>query len=596
MHEDLKKTLLEPHLVEQSAQEQSISQQAHTGDADSLDVAKFQSNSGSNYNSSSDASSNQVVTSLVYTLPKQYEIIDQLGRGGMGTVFRARHKDLQKMVAIKVINPELLQKEGVATTAGKRFLAEAKAVSRLKHDNLVVLYEYGMTSEGAAYMIMEYASGDSLDKYLNKKETLSQEEALAIIMDVCHGLNEAHKNGIVHRDIKPANIILTDNGKRVVPKILDFGIARVEEGGHTQGITATGEVFGSPLYIAPEQSMTSKVDGRADIYSLGCVLFEMLSGHPPYLGENAIQTIMMHLKDPVPHLSEVMPPLKGGLADVIYKCMDKDPAQRYQSIDDLLEDLEKVKLGQRTDADGMYLRNKTAPESIKESAKDRLVKAASEGKSRAGGRSTAKLRPDPVRRKFILAAVLGSTAIILGLAKFVGDIVALPPQKGGQSGQPPHSGGGPPGDLVQKALDMDGGEAFADFNAGRYEQSAIKLRGAVGVYDDAIESLDEQLKGAKGEKRTKLWNERHRIAYLRLENYQHIADCYVRLKLYAEAANAYGKGFTYARELYQRRAASPALVDHYKSYIAVLRQAGRNELADQLQKELELLLKMPGSS
>lgn len=592
MHEDLKKTLMEPHLVEQSAQEQSISQQAHTGDADTPDVARFQSNTISASASASDASSNQVVTSLVYTLPKQYEILDQLGRGGMGTVFRARHKDLQKMVAIKVINPELLQKEGVATTAGKRFLAEAKAVSRLKHDNLVVLYEYGMTAEGAAYMIMEYASGDSLDKYLNRKETLSQEEALAIIMDVCHGLNEAHKNGIVHRDIKPANIILTDNGKRLVPKILDFGIARVEEGGHTQGITATGEVFGSPLYIAPEQSMTSKVDGRADIYSLGCVLFEMLSGHPPYLGENAIQTIMMHLKDPVPHLSEVMPPLKGGLADVIYKCMDKDPAQRYQSIDALLEDLEKVKQGQRTDADGMYLRNKTAPES----ARDRLIAAAANSKTIAGRIREAKSNAGQSNRKLLLMITIAVTMAIVGLAKITFDNFALPPQSGGHGGQPIHSGGGPPVDLVQKALDMDGGEAFSDYNAGRYEDSAIKLRGAVGVYDDAIESIDEQMKNAKGAERTKLWNKRHRIAYLRVENYQHIADCYVHLKMYQEAANAYAKGFTYMRELYQRRTASPQLVYHYKSYIAVLRLAGRNQLADELQKELELLMKMPGST
>lgn len=579
MQEDLKKTLLEPHLVvEQNAHEQSISQQAHTGDAvesSAIDPAK--------------TDANKIVTSLVYTLPSQYEILDQLGRGGMGTVFRARHKDLGKTVAIKVINPELLQKEGSATTAGKRFLAEAKAASRLQHENLVVLYEYGMTQEGAAYMIMEYAEGDSLEKYLNKRETLAPEEALNIIMQVCQGLSFAHHSGIVHRDIKPANIILSEKHGKVVPKILDFGIARIEEGGHTQGITATGEVFGSPLYIAPEQSMTSKVDARADIYSLGCMFFEMLSGRPPYLGENAIQTIMMHHKEPVPHLSDILPPLRGGLADVIYKCMDKDPALRYQSIDELLSELQKVSAGQKSpEQDHIpepHLRRSST--AVKEKAVEKNTKSKSGDTKRKG-----------TNRKLLVPVLLTTMFIFLGIglgvAKFVSDNFALPPDR--LPVTRPVAGQGQSGDLVDKAFALDMGEAFSDFNAGLYQESIIKLRGAVGVYDDAMESLDKKLKRAKGEEYTKLWNKRHRIAYLRVENYQHIADCYVRLKQYEEAADAYAKGFTYVQELFRRRAASPQIVYQYKSYIDILRLAGRNELADQLSKELELLKKMPGST
>lgn len=579
MQEDLKKTLLEPHLVSgQNAHEQSISQQAHTGDAvetSTNDLAK--------------TDANKIVTSLVYTLPSQYEILDQLGRGGMGTVFRARHKDLGKMVAIKVINPELLQKEGSATTAGKRFLAEAKAASRLQHENLVVLYEYGMTQEGAAYMIMEYAEGDSLEKYLSKSETLAPEEALNIVMQVCQGLSFAHHTGIVHRDIKPANIILTKKQGKVVPKILDFGIARIEEGGHTQGITATGEVFGSPLYIAPEQSMTSKVDARADVYSLGCMFFEMLSGRPPYLGENAIQTIMMHHKETVPHLSDLLPPLRGGLADVIYKCMDKDPALRYQSVDELLIDLQKVSAAQHNTGEELlpepHLRR--SPPATKERAEEKVRKNKS-GSPKKVGSSGNLLVP------VLLGAMLIFLALGLGVAKFVSDNFALPPDRPPVTR--PNAGQGQNGDLVDKAFALDTGEAFSDFNAGLYQESIIKLRGAVGVYDDAIESLDKKLKTAKGEEYTKLWNKRHRIAYLRVENYQHIADCYVRLKQYEEAADAYAKGFTYVQELYRRRAASPQIVYHYQSYITILKLAGRNELADQLSKELELLKKMPGST
>lgn len=191
-------------------------------------------------------------------LPSQYEILAELGHGGMGTVYQAKNRHLGNFVAIKVINPELLEgKNETKANALKRFFVEAKAISQLNHENLVALKDFGVTPEGAAFIVMDYVDGITLED-LVKSGPLDYKAVLETLLGVCDALECAHQSGVVHRDIKSANIIIAKNSRGIEsPKLLDFGIARIAgDDGKTQGLTSTGEIFGRPLYIAPEQSMS----------------------------------------------------------------------------------------------------------------------------------------------------------------------------------------------------------------------------------------------------------------------------------------------------------------------------------------------------
>lgn len=512
----------------------------------------------------SESAPSTLVQSVVYTLPDKYEIIEQVGRGGMGTVFKARHKDLNEIVAVKVVNPELLLKGG--DTTSKRFLAEAKAASRLKHPNLISLRDYGVTTDGAAYMVMDYAEGESLEQFLRRKGKLTVAEALPIALGICTGLIEAHENGLVHRDIKPANILLSpvpgSEGAVYCPRILDFGVARVTSGTETQGLTGTGEIFGSPLYMAPEQGLSSKVDARADLYALGCLLFEMLTGSPPYAGETAIQTVMLHLSAPLPDADRVAgQSLPHGLARVLNFCLQKSPDQRYQTVTDLKRDLERVLSGKPAVYDGV-------------------------GNKQPGGKAT--------RPKQILVFALSTTVALLSLFFLFhslhvehGPSQALTSAplttivKSGPSG----------GRLVDKALNMDSTKAFQAFNEGDYESSALMLKGAIVAYSDEIARLKIQKASKSGEAARKLEQEIDRLTGLMADDLHHVGDCFLRLGQKDEAMQNFAEAIKYYRGYALHGWNNGLIDDTYEKYIQLLRGAGRTREVQAMTAELNEIRK-----
>lgn len=278
-----------------------------------------------------------------------YKVLGILGTGGMGTVYRVRDEALQKDFAIKKLRPELISDE----VNLKRFTNEIEAAGQFTHPNLVGVYKHGMSKDGSPYFLMDCIEGKSLAELLKEQRKLSVHQALDIFMQVCEALAHAHMKGVVHRDLKPSNILITKttDGLDVV-KIVDFGVSKLfpnAEFRETQNLTRTGDVLGTPLYMSPEQCMGLKTDDRSDIYSLGCVMYEALTGRPPFVGENPVQIIAQHLNDSASEFTIPQDPkLIKSFEDVILKAISKAPEDRYQSMDELRIDLEKVKDGQAT--------------------------------------------------------------------------------------------------------------------------------------------------------------------------------------------------------------------------------------------------------
>ncbi|MBS1957708.1 MAG: protein kinase [Cyanobacteria bacterium SZAS-4] len=222
----------------------------------------------------------------------RYKILNRIGQGGMGVVYRCTQVFIGKEMAIKSLNKTSLNDEAI-----QRFQTEAKAAGTLNHPNIVAVHDFGVTENSVPYMVMDYAPGKTLQDALSEQGQLPLEKILDIFIECTDALGHAHENGVLHRDIKPSNIVLLqdqDFGPGSI-RILDFGIAKISsESSHTQELTKTGVVIGSPLYMSPEQSIGRKMDQRTDIYSLGCVLHECLCGAPPFQGETVIETLMLH--------------------------------------------------------------------------------------------------------------------------------------------------------------------------------------------------------------------------------------------------------------------------------------------------------------
>lgn len=271
---------------------------------------------------------------------ERFRIVELLGRGAMGSVYRVEQVFLNKQFALKVLNGLI-----VSSNTVRRFQNEAKTASRLDHPNLAKAIDFGLIEGNHPFLIMELVSGKTLADHLKKTGRLTLPMALTIFIPVFRAIEYAHEQGVIHRDIKPGNIILTatDGETSFVPKVVDFGIAKIEVDEDPNGLplTRTGEVFGTPLYMSPEQCFGVKVDIRSDIYSLGCVLFETLTGVPPFSADTALQTMMQHRLDTQPSLKEASFGLDfpAAMETVMSQLLAKYPENRYQNCAEALADL-----------------------------------------------------------------------------------------------------------------------------------------------------------------------------------------------------------------------------------------------------------------
>lgn len=264
----------------------------------------------------------------------RYEIIEEIGRGGMAIVYLAKCMVLNRYVAIKVLRPEFRDDAEFI----KRFKIEAQSAGNLSHPNIVSIYDVGAEGD-TEYIVMEYVEGITLKQYLGAKGVLPEKEAVDFAAQICAGLEHAHKKGIVHKDVKPENILITKEG---ILKITDFGIAKALNQGT---ITTGGMAMGSVHYFSPEQARGSFVDAKTDIYSLGVLLYEMVTGKRPFDGENAISVAMQHIESEPVRPAIINPNISSSLDTVILKAMKKDTFERYQSATQMLIDLKKVYVG-----------------------------------------------------------------------------------------------------------------------------------------------------------------------------------------------------------------------------------------------------------
>jgi len=263
-----------------------------------------------------------------------YRVIDFIGAGGMGLVYKVEHTIMHKVLALKVLRMEYLSE-----SVWQRFRIEAQAIARLNHDNVVKIYDMNQTADGRPFYTMDLIDGDSLADYLQEHQRLPVEVALPLFRQVCAGLAYAHDHGIIHRDIKPGNIMLVADGDLGKVKIVDFGIAKMTDDGRQtmQGLTRPGEVFGSPLYMSPEQCLGEKLDLRSDLYSVGVTFFQALTGKPPFLGRSAMETTTLHLSQEPPALGAVAQELKfdARLEELVATMLAKAPADRYSSLSEV---------------------------------------------------------------------------------------------------------------------------------------------------------------------------------------------------------------------------------------------------------------------
>lgn len=270
-------------------------------------------------------------------LDNRYEILDVIGTGGMAVVYRARCHRLNRLVAIKILKEEYSQDEEFR----RRFHAESQAVAMLNHPNIVSVYDVS-TNGDADYIVMELVDGITLKQYIERRGGyLNWKESLHFAMQIAKALEHAHNQGIVHRDIKPHNVMILKNGSA---KVTDFGIARIM----SSQSTLTKEALGSVHYISPEQAKGGRVDNRSDLYSLGVVMYEMLTGRPPYDGESPVAVALKHINGGAPMPSTINPNIPGGLEQIIMHAMEVDPARRYGSATEMLYDMEEFRKNPNT--------------------------------------------------------------------------------------------------------------------------------------------------------------------------------------------------------------------------------------------------------
>ena len=282
-----------------------------------------------------------------HTVDARFRIISLIARGGMGKVYRAEQAPLGRICALKVLNPSY---DGDSDPEfHKRFFLEAATAAKLSHPNTVTIFDYGKSEDDIYYIAMEYLEGKTLHRMLREDGPFSEMRAAHIARQICRSLREAHSHGVVHRDLKPANVLLIDHSdEKDHVKVLDFGLVKDVSGKNTDDLTQAGLFMGSPKYMAPEQITGTGVSPATDIYSLGIVLFEMLCGKVPFDRGKSVVTLMAHVNEPPPTVASILPGLvlSATMEAIVYKCLEKDPANRYQSMNELLNALKRLGSGE----------------------------------------------------------------------------------------------------------------------------------------------------------------------------------------------------------------------------------------------------------
>ncbi len=264
----------------------------------------------------------------------KYEILGELGRGGMGAVYKGRDTIIGRDVAIKIIHEQAINTPGIK----KRFYREAQSAGRLSHQNITIVYDV-REEDGKPFIVMEYLEGRDLSEILKAGTSLSNQDKLSIAMQICRGLQYAHEQGVIHRDIKPANVRVLPSGRI---KIMDFGIARIQETGIQETLTQANTTLGTPGYMSPEQVMGEKLDRRSDIFSFGVLFYELFTGNNPFAGDR-ITTIIYKILHAEPQPISITPgSLSDELQPVIAKCLAKDRDKRYPDFGAVLEDLQTI--------------------------------------------------------------------------------------------------------------------------------------------------------------------------------------------------------------------------------------------------------------
>ena len=292
------------------------------------------------------ASTSGYMGNIIGKTVDKYLIQSMLGEGGMAVVYKAHHTIMERTVVIKVMQGWLLSNK----KSIERFMRECKVTAKLNHPNIVTVYDVGAINEKAPYLVMEYIKGEALADRIQRQGALSFKTVANIVIQICRGLQEAHNHGIIHRDLKPDNILLQDKSDRPDwVKIVDFGISHFAKGGG-QRLTKTGRMVGTPEYIAPEQLKDKPMDNRTDLYAIGIIMYEMLTGKVPFEGESAESILMKHLLEEPTPMVEHKPEFKDGTPfdDIIHRLLQKEPDERFQTATELRLEMEEVVAKMRT--------------------------------------------------------------------------------------------------------------------------------------------------------------------------------------------------------------------------------------------------------
>jgi tetratricopeptide (TPR) repeat protein/predicted Ser/Thr protein kinase len=273
--------------------------------------------------------SNQTVLRAGAILGRRYEILQLLGEGGMGSVYRARDREVNRIVALKVIRPELTGNVAIL----ERFKQELVLSHQVTHKNVIRIYDLG-DAEGVKFITMEFVEGEDLRTLIHEKKKFSPEEAVEITQQICRALEATHSVGVIHRDLKPQNVMRDKSGRILV---MDFGLARMVEG---DGMTQTGALVGTMEYMSPEQALGKNLDQRSDLFTLGLIFYELLTGKMPFIANSALASLIKRTQERAAPVSDLDGSIPGALSAIVSKCLERDPALRYQSIKDVLNDLE----------------------------------------------------------------------------------------------------------------------------------------------------------------------------------------------------------------------------------------------------------------